>query len=189
MSTSAAAPAAAPITGVINYSDMGYVLTTDPDDTLPDMDGFDRLYCGSSENGWTSPCEIRAGRDLAVGETLTACLIRQSDGKLIDEVTFTADSTNCKQHQWPAAFARAFSRASRSITAGNFDNDNNFKTDGTALPVRLWHHSCRNRAFTTAPFSTNQVQALAVTGETLKEGVEWHRAPCQSCSSRYPRCH
>lgn len=93
MSTSAAAPAAAPITGVINYSDMGYVLTTDPDDTLPDMDGFDRLYCGSSENGWTSPCEIRAGRDLAVGETLTACLIRQSDGKLIDEVTFTADST------------------------------------------------------------------------------------------------
>ncbi|MEE4883435.1 RHS repeat-associated core domain-containing protein [Pseudomonas alliivorans] len=171
MSTSAAAPAAAPITGVINYSDMGYVLTTDPDDTLPDMDGFDRLYCGSSENGWTSPCEIRAGRDLAVGETLTACLIRQSDGKLIDEVTFTADSTNCKQHQWPAAFARAFSRASRSITAGNFDNDNNFKTDGTALPVRLWHHSCRNRAFTTAPFSTNQVQALAVTGETLKEGA------------------
>ncbi|MCD5984290.1 RHS repeat-associated core domain-containing protein [Pseudomonas sp. CDFA 610] len=171
MSTSAAAPATAPITGIINYSDMGHVLTTDPDDTLPDMDGFDRLYCGSSENGWTSPCEIRAGRDLAVGETLTACLIRQSDGKLIDEVTFTADSTNCKQHQWPAAFARAFSRASRSITAGNFDNDNNFKTDGTALPVRLWHHSCRNRAFTTAPFSTNQVQALAVTGETLKEGV------------------
>ncbi|WP_024695531.1 RHS repeat-associated core domain-containing protein [Pseudomonas syringae] len=171
MSTSAAAPAIAPTTGVINYSDMGYVLTTDPDDTLPDMDGFDRLYCGSSENGWTSPCEIRAGRDLAVGETLTACLIRQSDGKLIDEVTFTADSTNCKQHQWPAAFAQAFNRPFRSITAGNFDNNNNFKTDGTALPIRLWHHSCRNRAFTTAPFSTNQVQALAVTGETLKEGV------------------
>lgn len=171
MPTPAAASTATPNTGVINYNDMGYVLTTDPDDTLPDMDGFDRVFCGSPENGWTSPCEIRAGRDLAVGETLTAWLIRQSDGKILDQVSFTASEENCHQSKWPKAFAHAFYWGNRQMKVGNFDRSNEFRDDGSALPFRLWHFSCRNRAFTNAPFCTNQVQALAMTGDDLAEGT------------------
>ncbi|WP_163018961.1 hypothetical protein, partial [Pseudomonas viridiflava] len=132
---------------------------------LPDMDGFDRVFCGSPENGWTSPCEIRAGRDLAVGETLTAWLIRQSDGKIMEQVSFTASEEDCHQSKWPKAFAHAFYWGNRQMKVGNFDRSNEFRDDGSALPFRLWHFSCRNRAFTNAPFCTNLVQALAMTGD------------------------
>lgn len=171
MATAAKANAADIRTELTQYSDMGFVLTTDPDNTLPDMDGFEREYCGTAESGWISPCEIRAGRDLAVGEKLVACLVRQRDGKMLEQLEFTASSTDCAQAVWPGAFASAVAKRKKQVVAGNFDGDNHFKTDGTALPVRLWHYSCANRAFTTAPFSNNQVQALAVTGEDLEEGT------------------
>lgn len=171
MATTAKVNAADTRTELTQYSDMGFVLTTDPDNTLPDMDGFEREYCGTAETGWISPCEIRAGRDLAVGEKLVACLVRQRDGKMLEQLEFIADESNCAQAVWPGAFASAVAKRKKQVVAGNFNGDNHFKTDGTALPVRLWHYSCANRAFTTAPFSNNQVQALAITGEDLEEGT------------------
>ncbi len=171
MATAAKANAVDSRPELTQYSDMGFVLTTDPDNTLPDMDGFEREYCGTAESGWISPCEIRAGRDLAVGEKLVACLVRQRDGKMLEQLEFTASSTDCAQAVWPGAFASAVAKRKKQVVAGNFNGDNHFKTDGTALPVRLWHYSCANRAFTTAPFSNNQVQALAITGEDLEEGT------------------
>ncbi|MDD0977564.1 hypothetical protein [Pseudomonas fontis] len=152
-------------------SDMGFVLSNEADKALPDTSAFTRQTLGTLEHGWLSPGEIVAERDLVEGETLVACLVRQHDG-VMEQVTFTATADNCSQAKWPKAFAAAVKTGGKALVLGNFDKDNAFKTDASALPLRLWHYSARNRAFTTAPFAANQVQALVITGETLEADTQ-----------------
>ena len=147
---------------------MGYQQTTQADDTLPDMSGFSHKLYGDAQTGWLSAGEIRGDRDLQAGEILTACLIRQRDGKRVESVAFTATDSNRLKHQWPNAFASEIHSKGQKITAGERNPDGAFVAVPAQGSPRLWGFSTEYRSFSTAPFNNNQVQALAVTGRALE---------------------
>lgn len=148
---------AAPARTVLSTS-VPFKITNRPDGELPDMEGFSLQRLGSMEKGWYSLCPIRADRDLAKGEVLSACLVRECDGEMV-RLDYTAVDTALKADQWPQAFAQHIVDNGAGLSAGGWASDGKL-TCGSAEGLRLW---CRNpyRAFSTAPFKGNLVQALA----------------------------
>ncbi|TDB58150.1 hypothetical protein [Photorhabdus khanii] len=155
-------------TALTDENSMGYTLTTLADNTLPNMAGFEREIWGTPQTGWLSPGYILADRDLAEGEVLLAYLIRQRDGHVLESISFTAKAEDRGKTQWPIAFAKAINEKGKQLKAGGWNKTGEFNADTEKSPPRLWHYSSENRAFTTAAFKNNQVQALAITGDTLK---------------------
>ncbi|AIL61451.1 hypothetical protein [Pseudomonas alkylphenolica] len=135
-----------------------FKITTQPDGYVPDMDGFELQRLGSLDRGWHSLCPIRAGRDLVEGEVISACQVRERDGEMV-RVDYTATKGALKANQWPQAFAQYIVEHGRGLSAGGWNDQGALTCEG-AVQLRLW---CRNayRAFSTAPFANNQVQALA----------------------------
>jgi len=182
-----------------------YTLTTQADGYLPDMSDFLLERVGSIDGGWATTSTIKAGRDLAKGEVLSAFLIDRLAGD-IRKIDYTAEKGKLSATQWPTAFADHLAAASEPITAGNWSDDNTFST--ATEPLRLWS-PVRYRTFSNAPFAANLVQALAcdesvslTVGQTLclqvrdlttqalyehhfftpsaeQDGVNWPRALCQ----------
>ncbi|MDN4497849.1 RHS repeat-associated core domain-containing protein [Pseudomonas mosselii] len=134
-----------------------YLISTQPDGSLPDMQGFDLERVGSVEGGWYSLCPIKAGRALAKGETISACLVHRRTGELT-RVDYTAKAGKLDATKWLADFAEQVAKAGKPITAGGWSEDNAFSSSH-ATP-RLWCQA-DYRAFSTAPFSNNCVQVLA----------------------------
>lgn len=205
------------LSGIASLSDPGtpetraiqsiipYTLTTQADGYLPDMSDFLLKRVGSIDGGWTTTSTIKAGRDLAKGEVLSAFLIDRLVGD-IRKIDYTAEKGKLSATQWPTAFADHLAAASEPITAGNWSDDNTFST--ATEPLRLWS-PVRYRTFSNAPFAANLVQALAcdesvslTVGQTLclqvrdlttqalyehhfftpsaeQDGVNWPRALCQ----------
>lgn len=205
------------VSGIASLSDPGvpetralqsitpYTLTTQADGYLPDMSDFLLERVGSIDGGWTTTSTIKAGRDLARGEVLSAFLIDRLAGD-IRKIDYTAEKGKLSATQWPTAFADHLAAAGKPITAGNWSDDNTFST--ATEPLRLWS-PVRYRAFSNAPFAANLVQALAcdesvslTVGQTLclqvrdlttqalyehhfftpsaeQDGVSWPRALCQ----------
>ncbi|QXI35447.1 RHS repeat-associated core domain-containing protein [Pseudomonas promysalinigenes] len=135
-----------------------FLITNQPDGHLPNMDGYELQRLGSQEKGWHSLCPIRAGRDLVEGEIISACLVRERDGEMV-RIDYIATKGALKADQWPKAFAQYISDNGNGLGAGGWNDKGELTCDGT-VDLRLW---CRNhsRAFSTAPFANNQVQALA----------------------------
>ncbi|ATB63750.1 hypothetical protein [Pseudomonas mosselii] len=134
-----------------------YLISTQPDGSLPDMQGFDLERVGSVEGGWYSLCPIKAGRALAKGETISACLVHRRTGELT-RVDYTAKAGKLDATKWLVDFAEQVAKAGKPITAGGWSEDNAFSSSH-ATP-RLWCQA-DYRAFSTAPFSNNCVQVLA----------------------------
>ncbi|MEB5934210.1 hypothetical protein MXL15_18580 [Pseudomonas mosselii] len=121
------------------------------------MQGFDLERVGSVEGGWYSLCPIKAGRALAKGETISACLVHRRTGELT-RVDYTAKAGKLDATKWLVDFAEQVAKAGKPITAGGWSEDNAFSSSH-ATP-RLWCQA-DYRAFSTAPFSNNCVQVLA----------------------------
>ncbi|MFK3972031.1 RHS repeat-associated core domain-containing protein [Pseudomonas sp. NPDC087358] len=147
-----------------------YLITTQPDGHLPDMQDFTLERAGSVDDGWYSTVPIKGDRALTAGETLSAFLVNRRDGE-ISRFDYIAQAGTLKHDQWPEAFAQYIARQGAAITAGAWSDDNSFSTATT--PLRLWCHA-KHRAFTNAPFAANLVQVLAcnddfplIAGQTL----------------------
>jgi RHS repeat-associated protein len=147
-----------------------YLITTQPDGHLPDMQDFTLERAGSVDDGWYSTVPIKGDRALTAGETLSAFLVNRRDGE-ISRFDYIAQAGTLKHDQWPEAFAQYIARQGAAITAGAWSDDNSFSTAIT--PLRLWCHA-KHRAFTNAPFAANLVQVLAcndhfplIAGQTL----------------------
>ncbi|UFH51559.1 hypothetical protein [Pseudomonas sp. KNUC1026] len=144
-----------------------YVITTQPDGYLPDMQGFSLERVGSVEGGWYGVCPIEASRALREGEVLTAALVDRLDGDAT-WVHYTAEKGKLDTKLWPQAFAEHIGKAGVALAAGGWNADNTFSSASEHL--RLWAPA-RYRAFSTAPFANNRVQALACNDQfTLPEG-------------------
>lgn len=153
-----------------------------PDTELPDMTGYETDELGVPENSWLSPSYLLADRDLEVGETLHAWLIRLEDGEPLEHVTFTSDKSNCLRTQWPEAFAKYINEHAKQIRAGGWNDEGDFTSlsrsespekfvsldiVGKSELNRLWHYSRNNRAFSTAAHRNNWVQTLMLSSITL----------------------
>ncbi|WP_296259814.1 MULTISPECIES: RHS repeat-associated core domain-containing protein [unclassified Pseudomonas] len=136
---------------------MPYLISTQPDGYLPDMQDFTLERAGSVDDGWYSTVPIKAERELTVGETLSAFLVNRRDGE-ISRFDYVAQATTLKDDQWPEAFARYIAGQGAAMTAGAWREDSTFSTATT--PLRLWCHA-KYRAFTNAPFTANLIQVLA----------------------------
>lgn len=133
-----------------------YLVSDQPDGTLPDMQGFGLERVGSAEGGWYSLCPIKADRALAKGETVSACLVHRRSGELT-RVDYTAKAGKLGKTQWFKDFAKEVAAAGLPITAGAWNDSNVFSSDHEDL--RLWCQA-DYRAFSTAPFNNNLVQLL-----------------------------
>ncbi|WP_263262853.1 RHS repeat-associated core domain-containing protein [Pseudomonas sp. RIT-PI-S] len=153
-----ASTAAAPAAQTIAPTPVPFRITTQPDGYLPDMKGFTLQRLGSLEKGWHSLCPIEGGRDLIKGEVISACQVRERDGEMV-RVDYTAIEGTLKKDQWPQAFAKYIVEHGKGLSAGGWNAQGGLTCEGTEQ-LRLW---CRNpfRAFSTAPFASNLVQALA----------------------------
>lgn len=153
-----------------------------PDTELPDMTGYETDELGVPENSWLSPSYLLADRDLEVGETLHAWLIRLEDGEPLEHITFTSDKSNCLRTQWPEAFAKYINEHAKQIRAGGWNDEGDFTSlsrsespekfvsldiVGKSELNRLWHYSRNNRAFSTAAHRNNWVQTLMLSSITL----------------------
>lgn len=154
--TTSTEPVALPVLTVAPYA-VPYAITTRPDGFLPDMTDFTLERVGSVTEGWYSTVPIKAGRDLAGAEKLSAFLVNRRSGE-ITRFAYTAQAGKLTADKWPQAFAGHIAAAGSGITAGAWSTDNTFSTAST--PLRLWSHA-QYRAFTNAPFAGNLVQALA----------------------------
>ncbi|WP_183133479.1 hypothetical protein, partial [Pseudomonas cannabina] len=147
-----------------------YALTNQPNDTLPDMTGFEQDNVGTAAHGWTSPSVIRADRDLDIGEKLFAWLVRLVDGSLVETIEFTATAANKGKAAWPIAFANEINKKGSKLKAGHMDTSGVFSTsDGQP---RLWHYSNAYRAFTTAAVKNNWVEGLALPDHPLQADTQ-----------------
>jgi RHS repeat-associated protein len=144
-----------------------YLISDQPDGTLPDMQGFDLERVGSAEGGWYSLCPIKADRDLVAGETLSACLVHRRTGELT-RIDYTAKARKLGSSLWVKDFAREIAAAGQPITAGAWNDSNAFS--GDHAEPRLWCQA-DYRAFSTAPFNSNLVQVLACNDSfSLEDG-------------------
>ena len=134
-----------------------YLISTQPDGSLPDMQGFGLERVGSVEGGWYSLCPIKADRALAKGETISACLVHRRTGELT-RVDYIAKAGKLDATKWLEDFAEQVAKAGKPITAGGWSDDNGFSSSHEA--PRLWCQA-DYRAFSTAPFSSNIIQVLA----------------------------
>ncbi|WP_133749024.1 RHS repeat-associated core domain-containing protein [Pseudomonas sp. LP_7_YM] len=134
-----------------------YLITTQPDGYLPDMNDFTLERAGSVDDGWYSTVPIKGDRALADGETLSAFLVNRRDGQ-ISRFDCVAQASMLQDDQWPEAFAQSIASQGAAMTAGAWREDNTFSTATASL--RLWCHA-KYRAFTNAPFTANLVQVLA----------------------------
>ncbi|PVZ21709.1 hypothetical protein SAMN05660463_03867, partial [Pseudomonas sp. URIL14HWK12:I9] len=115
--TATAAPARAAL-----QSSVPFKITDRPDGLLPDMEGFSLQRLGTLEKGWHSLCPIRADRDLAKGEVLSAFLIRERDGEMV-RLDYTAVDTALKADQWPPHFAQHIADNGAGLSAGGWTSD------------------------------------------------------------------
>ncbi|WP_110995890.1 RHS repeat-associated core domain-containing protein [Pseudomonas sichuanensis] len=148
------------LSGIVSQIDpyaVPYLITTRSDGYLPDMTDFTLMREGSVDDGWYSTVPIKAGRELARNERLSAFLVNRCDGE-ISRFTFTPQASELTAQNWPRAFAKYVAEQGAPITAGAWDENNNFTTESG--PLRLWSHA-KYRAFSNAPFDSNLVQALA----------------------------
>lgn len=148
------------LSGIVSQVDpyaVPYRITTRSDGYLPDMTDFTLMREGSVDDGWYSTVPIKAGRELARDETLSAFLVNRCDGE-ISRFAFTPQASELTAQKWPRAFAKYVADQGAPITAGAWDENNNFTTESG--PLRLWSHA-KYRAFSNAPFDSNLVQALA----------------------------
>ncbi|QXH33594.1 RHS repeat-associated core domain-containing protein [Pseudomonas muyukensis] len=159
-----------PIALQMHSRSIPYLISNQPNGALPDMTDFSLERVGSVNGGWISSSTIKAGRALAEGEVLSVFLIDRQDGE-IRKIDYPAQKGKLAAEHWPKAFADHLVAAGEPMTAGSFSGDNSFST--TTTPLRLWSPA-RYRAFSTAPFAANLVQALAcdesfalTTGATL----------------------
>ncbi|MGH8417445.1 MAG: hypothetical protein ACRER8_09215 [Pseudomonas sp.] len=135
-----------------------YLITTQPDGYLPDMNDFTLERAGSIDDGWYSTVPIKGDRALTDGETLSAFLVNRRDGEISRFDCVVQGASAFKVDQWPGAFAQYLASQGAAMTAGAWNEDNTFSTATT--PLRLWCHA-KYRAFTNAPFTANLVQVLA----------------------------
>lgn len=171
---------------------------------LPDMSGFEPESLGASTACWFSPSYLLASRDLQEGEKLYAWLISAADGKLVEQVTFTADAQNRFIRYWPPAFAQAINNDGKHLKAGGWTDQGEFTVlEKTAYPEffsildaggkselnRFWYQGNDHRAFTSAPFNNNWVQAHPLSGDELNPGdVLWVQV--RDITSQYlHECH
>lgn len=133
-----------------------YLISDQPDGTLPDMQGFDLERVGSAEGGWHSLCPLKADRALAAGETLSACLVHRRSGELT-RFDYTAKAGKLGKTQWLKDFAQEVAAAGMPITAGAWNDSQVFSS--SHKDPRLWCQA-DYRAFSTAPFDSNLVQVL-----------------------------
>ncbi|WP_449434078.1 RHS repeat-associated core domain-containing protein [Pseudomonas putida] len=138
-----------------------YLITNQANGYLPDMTGFNLERVGTVDNGWYSLCPLQASRDLVVGEVLSACVVNLLDGRM-SRVEYCAAADKLGAADWPKAFAKQIAAAGKPMTAGAWAADGGFSSEEASL--RLWSHA-KYRAFSTAPFSGNLVQALACNDE------------------------
>jgi hypothetical protein len=150
-------PTALPAIGAKQSFQVPYQITNLPDGTLPDMQGFALEQIGSAEGGWYSLCSIKADRALTIGETVSACLVHRRTGELT-RIDYTAQAGKLGATQWLNDFTQQVAAAGKPITAGGWNESNDFSSSHTA--PRLWCQA-DYRAFSTAPFSSNLVQVLA----------------------------
>jgi RHS repeat-associated protein len=134
-----------------------YLITTQPDGYLPDMQDFTLERAGSVDDGWYSTVPIKGDRGLADGEVLSAFLVNRRDGG-ISRFDYDAQASALGNDQWPEAFAQYIAGQGAAMTAGSWVDGDTFSTATT--PLRLWCHA-KYRAFTNAPFRANLVQVLA----------------------------
>lgn len=134
-----------------------YLISNQPNGALPDMTDFSLERVGSVDGGWITSSTIKAGRALAEGEVLSAFLIDRLEGD-IRKIDYPAQKDKLAAEEWPKAFADHLMASDEPMTAGGWSDDNTFSTATT--PLRLWSPA-RYRAFSTAPFAANIVQALA----------------------------
>ncbi|MBF7141546.1 MULTISPECIES: RHS repeat-associated core domain-containing protein [Pseudomonas] len=134
-----------------------YLISDQPDGTLPDMQGFGLERAGSVEGGWYSLCPIKADRALAAGETVSACLVHRRSGNLT-RFDYTAKAGKLGQKEWLTDFSKDVAAAGLPITAGAWSDRDAFSSSHEH--PRLWCQA-DYRAFSTAPFDSNLVQVLA----------------------------
>ncbi|MBJ9974019.1 hypothetical protein IAE35_01760 [Pseudomonas sp. S75] len=128
-----------------------YLITTQPDGYLPDMRGFSLERLGSIEGGWHSSSSIKAVRDLKKKEVLRAYTIDRLTG---DISCVEYKSGELEKEKWPHTFTQLISQQSELMVP-------RMSRVGGATELRLWS-PVRYRAFHTAPFAGNIVQALAI---------------------------
>jgi RHS repeat-associated protein len=136
-----------------------YLITTQPDGYLPDMQDFSLERAGSVDDGWYSTVPIKGDRGLADGEVLSAFLVNRRDGG-ISRFDYDAQASALGNDQWPEAFAQYIAGQGAAMTAGAWDKGDTFSTATAKTPLRLWCHA-KYRAFTNAPFTANLIQVLA----------------------------
>jgi hypothetical protein len=84
------------LSGIVSQIDpyaVPYLITTRSDGYLPDMTDFTLMREGSVDDGWYSTVPIKAGRELARNERLSAFLVNRCDGE-ISRFTFTLRPVN-----------------------------------------------------------------------------------------------
>lgn len=134
-----------------------YLISTQPDGTLPDMTDFSLERVGSIEGGWITSSTLKAGRALTEGEVLSAFLIDRLNGD-IRRIDYSAPKAQRSAKHWPKAFADHLAAAGEPMAAGAWSAGSVFST--ATEPLRLWSPA-RYRAFSNAPFAANLVQGLA----------------------------
>ncbi|MFO2465134.1 hypothetical protein OOJ96_15080 [Pseudomonas sp. 15FMM2] len=154
-------------------------------DTLPSMIGIEEDSIGAGEHIWRSPSYILSDRALNDKEHIHAWAVRESDGRIMSRISFTASEPNHRDMaKWPAEFLRAINsviipeESSRRLLAGNLADNGALEVYPTGSPTsyhfsrmsstektqvnRFWHYDNGCRAFTSAPFIANQVAALPI---------------------------
>ncbi|WP_110970560.1 hypothetical protein [Pseudomonas huaxiensis] len=165
------------------------MLNHEANDILPSMVGFEGDSVGAGEHCWRSPGFLLADRDLGAGERIHAWIIRESDGRIMKTVTFTASKDNAALSKWPAAFLAAINAAPvasdepRYLSAGKLSDNGGLEVSADGSPSsetfskmsaaektavnRLWYYEGGYRLFTSAPFIANQVIAAPMPKHDL----------------------
>ena len=163
------------------------------DDTLPSMVGFEADSVGANDCLWRSPGYLLSDRSLDTGEHIHAWVVRNSDGRVMKSISFTASETKYQDMaKWPTAFLEAINNAPfsdeapRLLYGGTFEDNGVLTTSQSSSPSssafqkmspaqknkvnRIWHYENGYRLFTSAPFIANQVIAIQVPDIDLPAG-------------------
>nr|WP_314617953.1 hypothetical protein [uncultured Pseudomonas sp.] len=174
-------------------SPWGETLTSQDDDLLPDMTGFEPDRLGAGEHAWYSTGYLLADRDLVKGEQVRVWLVNEQDGRVIRQVAWKATADKLGKTAWPKAFLDKVNATpvdkdgSKWICAGHLDeksgnllvaeNGSPTSTAFAALAAnqkteldRLWYYGAGCRLFTNAPFAANRAIAARVPDILPPEG-------------------
>lgn len=174
-------------------SPWGETLTSQDDDLLPDMTGFEPDRLGAGEHAWYSTGYLLADRDLVKGEQVRVWLVNEQDGRVIRQVAWKATADKLGKTAWPKAFLDKVNATpvdkdgSKWICAGHLDeksgnllvaeNGSPTSTAFAALAAnqkteldRLWYYGAGCRLFTNVPFAANRAIAARVPDILPPEG-------------------